>query len=83
MFLMARQKLGLHTAETIMIGDTLETDIKGAVEIGIQAYLVLSGSTHRGDLDVCAYRPTRIFDSIAGILTDYLENEHEPGHEAA
>ena len=83
MFLMARQKLGLHTSETVMIGDTLETDIKGAVEIGIQAYLVLSGSTSRSDLDACAYRPTRIFDSIADLLKDDLENGYLPGHEAA
>ena len=30
MCLMARQQLGLHTQETIMIGDTMETDIRGA-----------------------------------------------------
>ena len=68
MFLMARQRLGLHTAETIMIGDTMETDIRGAVEIGIQAYLVLTGSTTREEVKHSPYQPTRILDSIADLL---------------
>lgn len=67
MFLMARQKLGLHTHETIMIGDTMDTDIKGAVEIGIPAYLVLTGSTSPDDLPDYAYSPTRVLDSIADL----------------
>lgn len=72
MFFMARQKLGLHTAETIMIGDTMETDVKGALEIGMQAYLVLTGSTRREDLARYAYSPTRVFNSIAEVLEDAM-----------
>ena len=68
MFLMARQRLGLHTAETIMIGDTMETDIRGAVEIGIQSYLVLTGSTKREEITHYPYQPTRIINSIADLL---------------
>jgi NagD protein len=68
MFLMARQRLGLHTAETIMIGDTMETDIRGAVEIGIQSYLVLTGSTTREEIIHYPYQPTRIINSIADLL---------------
>ncbi|MBN8460557.1 MAG: HAD family hydrolase [Verrucomicrobia bacterium] len=70
MFLMARQKLGLHTHETIMIGDTMDTDIKGAVEIGIQAYLVLTGSTSPDDLPDYAYSPTRVLGSIADLNSE-------------
>jgi NagD protein len=29
----------------VMIGDTMETDIRGAVEAGLQSFLVLTGST--------------------------------------
>ena len=68
MFAMARQRLGLHTAETIMVGDTMETDIRGAIEIGIQACLVLTGSTKREDIIHYPYQPTRILDSIADLL---------------
>lgn len=68
MFLMARRRLGLHTEETIMIGDTMETDIRGAVEIGIQSYLVLTGSSSREDLLKYPYQPTRVLDSIADLV---------------
>src|SRR5438105_11258312 len=49
MFHRARRKLAeLALGEpnsVIMIGDTMETDIRGAVEAGMQAFLVMSGST--------------------------------------
>ena len=41
----ARKELGLATAETIMIGDTMETDILGGVQMGYRTILVLSGGT--------------------------------------
>jgi NagD protein len=68
MFLMGRQRLGLHTTETIMIGDTMETDVRGAIEIGIQAFVVLTGSTRREDLSRYAYQPTRVLDSIGDLV---------------
>ena len=41
----ARKELGLATDETIMIGDTMETDILGGVQLGYHTVLVLSGGT--------------------------------------
>src|SRR5947199_6138678 len=38
----ARKELGLATDQTIVIGDTMETDIRGAVQLGFKATLVLS-----------------------------------------
>jgi NagD protein len=61
----ARKELGLATDETIMIGDTMETDILGGVEMGYRTVLVLSGSTRRDDLARYAYRPDLVIDSIA------------------
>src|SRR3954467_10267283 len=61
----ARKELGLATDETTMIGDTMETDILGAVQLGFHAVLVLSGGTKRGDLDRYAYRPEVVVDSLA------------------
>jgi NagD protein len=68
MFVMARKRLGLHTDETVMIGDTMETDIRGAVELGIPAYLVLTGSTKREDVAAYPYQPTGVLNSIADLL---------------
>jgi NagD protein len=61
----ARKELGLTTAETTMIGDTMETDILGGVQLGFHTVLVLSGGTRREDLDRYAYRPDLIVSSLA------------------
>ena len=57
MMRMARKELGLATAETTIIGDTMETDILGGVQMGYRTVLVLSGGTRREDLARYAYRP--------------------------
>ncbi|MBN1341049.1 MAG: HAD family hydrolase [Phycisphaerae bacterium] len=63
----ARKELGLATAETLMIGDTMETDILGGVQMGCQTILVLSGSTSREDLVRYAYCPDHIVNSISDL----------------
>src|ERR671927_1402772 len=61
----ARKELGLSTAETTMIGDTMETDILGGVQLGFHTVLVLSGGTRREDLSRYPYRPETVVDSLA------------------
>src|SRR5438105_5946152 len=68
----ARKELGLTTDETTMIGDTMETDILGGVQLGFHTILVLSGTTQRDDLPRYAYGPEIIVDSLAD-LADRLE----------
>jgi NagD protein len=63
----ARKELGLSTAQTIVIGDTMETDILGGCQMGYKTVLVLSGGTRREDLPRYAYRPDVIVDSIADL----------------
>ncbi len=63
----ARKELGLSADETIMIGDTMETDILGGVQMGYRTVLVLSGSTRKEDIDNYAYRPDTIVDSVADL----------------
>lgn len=65
----ARKQLGLSTAETTIIGDTMETDILGGVQMGYRTVLVLSGGTKEGDLVHYAYRPDIVVDSIADLCT--------------
>jgi NagD protein len=50
-----------------MIGDTMDTDILGGVQMGYRTVLVLSGTTRREELDRFAYRPDVIVDSIADL----------------
>ena len=61
----ARKELGLTTDETTMIGDTMETDILGGVQLGFHTVLVLSGGTSKDDLPRYAYRPDVVVDSLA------------------
>ncbi|HET6327340.1 MAG TPA: TIGR01457 family HAD-type hydrolase [Planctomycetaceae bacterium] len=63
----ARKELGLSADETIMIGDTMETDILGGVQMGYRTVLVLSGSTRKEDVEAYAYRPDTIVDSVADL----------------
>ena len=63
----ARKELGLATSETFMIGDTMETDILGGVQMGYRTVLVLSGTTSRSDLSRYGYQPDLIVDSIADL----------------
>ena len=75
MFHRARKKLtemaGAEALEDIiMIGDTMETDIRGAVEAGLNAYLVLSGSTRIEELAEYVYQPARVLGSVADLVEE-------------
>src|SRR6478672_6641526 len=69
MFHRARRRLaevsgGVMPEEIVVIGDTMETDVRGAIEAGLQAYLVLSGSTKIENLADYVYQPTRVLESV-------------------
>jgi NagD protein len=68
----ARKELGLSTAETTMIGDTMETDILGGVQLGFRTVLVLSGGTRREDLARYAYKPDVVVESLADLCDSNL-----------
>jgi NagD protein len=59
--------LGVHSEDTIMVGDRMDTDIVAGVESGMETILVLSGVTSRDMIERYPYRPTHILDSVADI----------------
>jgi NagD protein len=59
--------LNVHSEDTVMIGDRMDTDIVAGVESGMRTILVLSGVTGREDVERYPYRPTTILDSVADI----------------
>jgi len=66
----ARKELNLNTAQVTMIGDTMETDIVGGVQMGYRTVLVLSGGTTQADLQNYAYRPDLVVDSIVELMDE-------------
>src|ERR1041385_8075933 len=54
----------------VMIGDTMETDIRGAVEADMQSFLVLSGSTQLEMVGDYVYQPTRVPQSVADLTEE-------------
>lgn len=75
MFHRARRRLaelngGSIPEQIVVIGDTMETDIRGAIEAGLQAYLVLSGSTTIEHVAEYVYQPTRVLNSVADLIEE-------------
>ncbi|MDB6020260.1 MAG: HAD-superfamily hydrolase, subfamily [Pedosphaera sp.] len=81
MFYQARRRLtsvaGQEVEQVVMIGDTMETDIRGAFEAGMQGYLVLSGSTQFEGLGDYVYQPTRVLQTVGDLIQEI--NTGQPG----
>ena len=59
--------LNVHSEDTVMVGDRMDTDIIAGVESGLETILVLSGVTRLEDVERFSYRPGRICNSVAEI----------------
>jgi NagD protein len=74
MFHRARRKLSelarSEPEQVVMIGDTMETDIRGAIEAGMQSFLVLSGSTQLEVVGDYVYQPTRVLQTVADLTEE-------------
>jgi NagD protein len=74
MFHRARHKLAeialMQPENVVMIGDTMETDIRGAFEAGLQSFLVLSGSTQLETIGDYVYQPTRVLQTVADLTEE-------------
>ena len=65
--------LNVDPAQTVAIGDRLETDILGAVNTGIRSLMVLSGVSCEEDFKTTDYRPTWVMQDIQAV-TQALKN---------
>jgi NagD protein len=74
----ARKEIGLATNETTIIGDTMETDILGGVQLGYHTVLVLSGGTSREDLEHFTYGPELVVDSVGHLAAMLDKNNWRP-----
>jgi NagD protein len=68
----ARKRLKVHTMNSFMIGDRMDTDIVGGLEAGMTCCLVLTGVTTLKIMNKFPYQPDYVFDSIADIDPDNI-----------
>lgn len=61
----ARKYLGLEASETIVIGDTMDTDILGGIQLGYTTILTLSGVSNKNMLEDYAFKPDLVVSSVA------------------
>ncbi|WP_031433510.1 HAD-IIA family hydrolase [Methylomarinum vadi] len=64
MYQQAMAILGTTAAETIAIGDRLDTDILGAVRADMRSLMVLSGISSQQDIATVDYEPTWVMQDI-------------------
>jgi NagD protein len=64
---------GLHSTNTIMVGDRMDTDIVAGIMTGLETILVLTGVSAKDDIIKFPYRPTYIYESISDIKLEYGE----------
>ena len=67
MMRMAMNYLDVHSENTVMVGDRMDTDIIAGVISGMETILVLTGVARIADLDHFPYQPTHVFDSVQSI----------------
>ncbi len=61
--------LGVHSEETVMVGDRMDTDIIAGAQTGLDTILVLSGVTRLEEVDRYPYVPGHIVRSVADIYS--------------
>jgi NagD protein len=67
MMRIALNYLGVHSENTVMVGDRMDTDIIAGVANGMETTLVLSGVTRREEVARYPYRPSYIVESVVEI----------------
>jgi NagD protein len=66
--------LNVHSENTIMIGDRMDTDIVAGVTSGMETILVLTGVTDEENIGKYPYLPSHIMKSVAEIEPDTFDD---------
>lgn len=69
--------LGVHSEETVIVGDRMDTDIIAGIESGLDTVLVLSGVTSKADIDLFPYRPRLVLEGVGDITKNNGNREKE------
>lgn len=60
--------LGCHSAEAVMVGDRMDTDVISGLECGMSTVLVLSGVSTKQTLNTYGYKPSIVLDGVGDIV---------------
>ncbi len=58
-----------HSETTAMVGDRMDTDIVSGLEAGLETFLVLTGSTSLEQVEQYPFKPGRVLDSVADLVS--------------
>jgi 4-nitrophenyl phosphatase len=64
----ALDRMGVTPAESVMIGDRLDTDVLAGHRAGMTTLLVLTGVATREDIPAAAVRPDLVFNDLPAVL---------------
>lgn len=73
MFEQAMHKLGTSTGTTLMVGDRYETDIAGAIELGMPTAAVLTGITSEEEFRQVRPQPALILPGLPELLAAFRQ----------
>jgi len=65
----------INSKDLLFVGDSIDTDLRTAIENGIDAALLLSGTSTVADLSSTALRPNFVFDSIKDLHVAFQNGE--------
>lgn len=68
MFRSAMRKIDVHSKDTAMIGDRMDTDVVAGIEAGLHTILVRTGISDDAEIAKYPFRPTEILNSVADLL---------------
>ena len=69
----ALNHFNMHSEDTYMVGDRMDTDMLAGISAGMETILVLSGSTKAEDIDKYPYQPKMVYESVAEIDLNKLK----------
>jgi NagD protein len=61
-------RVGVDAEHCLLVGDRLETDVRMALDIGMQAALILTGATTRAAAGASTTRPTYLLEKLSDLL---------------